>query len=202
MTTDTDNKFHPSFLPLLERIEETKMYSKYAFVEWETWEGHSHMILVGDGQVNSIALGATMEDMGLDLINAMQICNPDRHKDHGKSHNPAQFSDAFKAAMNQLMTMPFDAMYAHQVWLEAMHKKWGGHIPAAVLMPIDEQWSMIVPDHKGDPHTYEVREGILDFLPLDSPGNTEEAPIGKYYKLTPEQEKFRKMMRTLKEQGG
>ena len=47
-----------------------------------------------------------------------------------------------------------------------MYKKWNGHIPAAVLMPVEEQWRMMLPDFKGDPHFYKVREGAMDGFPV------------------------------------
>ena len=61
-----------------------------------------------------------------------------------------------------------------------MYKKWGGHIPAAVLMPIEDQWRMIIPDFRGDAHVHNVREGALDHLPMPNEENSITAPIGHY----------------------
>ncbi len=37
---------------------------------------------------------------------------------------------------------------------------------STVLMPVEEQWRMMLPDFKGDPHFYKVREGAMDGFPV------------------------------------
>jgi len=69
-----------------------------------------------------------------------------------------------------------------------MHAKWGGHIPAAVLMPIEEQWQLMVPDFKGDPNFYKIRDGAMDHLPLPDGTNSVSAPIGHYTRPLDEEE--------------
>ena len=65
-----------------------------------------------------------------------------------------------------MLSTDYDTEFAHQIWLEKMYKKWHGHIPAAVLMPVEEQWTMMLPDFRGDPNFYKVRKGAMDGFPV------------------------------------
>jgi hypothetical protein len=191
MTTalDQDNIYHPSFKPLLDRIPERGQYSPWAVVEWETWEGHTHMVMVGDGKDSAIRLGGSIEDQAEELVEAMQMCSPDRHKGHGQYHNSDQFRDAYKSAIDQLLSRRYDAERIHAIWLQQMYKKWGGHIPAAVILPTNEtisEWQVMIPDHRGDAHFYDVRDGVNTALneAAGDPGNVTKAPIGYYRRPT------------------
>ena len=59
---------------------------------------------------------------------------------------------------------------------------------AAVLMPIEDQWRMLVPDFRGDPQFYDIKKGALDHLPMPNEENSVEAPIG-HYRVDPDEEK-------------
>ena len=183
-----DNKYHPSFLPMIERIKERGYKSPYAYVSFETREGHIHHYPLGNGVDNLIAMGDSLEDVATALVDSIAACNSDKHDGHGKTHDTSQFKKAYATAVTQLLNTDYDTEYIHQVWLEKMHKKWGGHIPAAVLMPIEDQWRMLVPDFRGDPQFYNVKEGALDHLPMPNDENSIEAPIG-HYRVDPDEEK-------------
>tara|TARA_R100000995_G_C3467168_1_gene116328 strand:- start:584 stop:1105 length:522 start_codon:yes stop_codon:yes gene_type:complete len=163
---DIDNKYHPSFVSLIPKINERGYRSPYAYVSFETEEGHIHHMPIGNGTDNLIVMGDSIEDIANEFIKVLAACNPSKHKGKGRQHNPSQYKDAYHAVITQLMNTDFDTEHAHQVWLEKMYKKWGGHIPAAVLMPVEEQWQMVVPDFKGDPEFYKIKEGALDNLPM------------------------------------
>jgi len=184
---NNDNKYHPSFMPLKERIKERGHLSPYAYVSYDTAEGHTHHVPIGNGVDNLIAMGDSIEDIASYLVDVLSVCNEERHNGHGRTHNTSQFKKAYASAVTQLLTVEYDTEYAHQIWLEKMHKKWGGHIPAAVLMPIEEQWQLLVPDFRGDPHFYNVKEGALDHLPMPDDSNSEPAPLG-HYVLPPDKE--------------
>jgi hypothetical protein len=181
-----DNKYHPSFVPLIAKINERGYRSPYAYVSFETKEGHVHHVPIGNGIDNLIAMGDSIEDVASFLVDSIAACHPDKHNGHGTKHDTSQFKKAYASAITQLLNTDYDTEYAHQVWLEKMYKKWGGHIPAAVLMPIEDQWRMIIPDFKGDAHVHNVREGALDHLPMPNEENSVPAPIG-YYRTEPEE---------------
>ncbi len=117
-------------------------------------------------------MGDSIEDVASFLVDSIAACHPDKHNGHGTKHDTSQFKKAYASAITQLLNTDYDTEYAHQVWLEKMYKKWGGHIPAAVLMPIEDQWRMIIPDFKGDAHVHNVREGALDHLPMPNEENS------------------------------
>ena len=144
MPVDRSNYYHPSFLPLRDKIRERGAYSPFAYVQFQTQEGHGHHLMVGDGGDNLLAMGDSVEDIGEQLVAALAACSETKHKGHGRTHDPGQFRAAFAEAMDQLMSTPYDTDYLYQRWLEAMHKKWGGHIPAAVIMPGTSKVSLMV----------------------------------------------------------
>ena len=195
MPVDRSNYYHPSFLPLRDKIRERGAYSPFAYVQFQTQEGHGHHLMVGDGGDNLLAMGDSVEDIGEQLVAALAACSETKHKGHGRAHDPGQFRAAFAGAVDQLMSTPYDTDYLYQRWLEAMHRKWGGHIPAAVIMPLEDQWRLVVPNAMGDPEFFDVRPGVFDDMPMPDGDNSVEAPLGSYVKLTPEQREFRKMLR-------
>jgi hypothetical protein len=176
-----NNQYHPSFLPLLDRIRERGMLSPWAFVEWEPWEhGHKHIVILGDGEggYSSIQDGGSIEEPAEELVEAISTCNPDRHEGHGLFHDPGQHEMAYRAAIEQLQTREFDREHAHQLWLQAMHKKWGGHIPAAVVMPIEDSWKLMVPNSAGDPLLYDVQDHLINSIPMPNTNIAVPAPLG------------------------
>ena len=178
------SSYHPSFLPLKDKIQERGPFSPYAQVEFWTKEGHGHHTWS-----DSIGEGVSVEDVAEVLVDAMQACGPERAPDqngrfHGKTHDPAQLQDAYHSAVQQLLTRDYDTEWIYYKWLQYMYKKWGGHIPAAVIMPIDDQLKMLIPDELGDPHLYDVsdKSGLQDVIEPPTDENSVEAPIGRYRK--------------------
>ena len=181
-----DNKYHPSFIPIMGKIKERGYKSPYAYISFETAEGHVHHMPLGNGIDNLIAMGDSLEDVAGTFIDVLAACNENKHNGHGRTHDTSQFRKAYASAITQLLNTNYDTEYIHQVWLEKMYKKWGGHIPAAVLMPIEDQWRMLVPDFRGDPQFYNIRDGALDNLPMPNDENSIPAPIG-HYRVDPEE---------------
>ena len=177
---DSDNKYHPSFVPLIARINERGYRSPYAYLSFETDEGHIHHLPIGNGVDNLIQMGDSIEDVAGYFIDVLSACNENKHKGHGKTHDTSQFKRAYSSVITQLLSTDYDTEYAHQIWLEKMYKKWGGHIPAAVLMPLEEQWKLMVPDFRGDAKFYDVRDGAVDELPMPDSNNSVPAPVGHY----------------------
>ena len=161
-----DNKYHPSFISLISKINERGYRSPYAYVSFETKEGHTHHMPIGNGYDNLIVMGDNIEDIATEFIKVLANCNPSKHKGKGRQHDESQYKEAYHQVVTQLLSTDYDTEHAHQVWLEKMFKKWNGHIPAAVLMPVEEQWQMMVPDFQGDPEFYKLKEGALDNLPM------------------------------------
>lgn len=200
MVPDYSAFFHPSFRPLLNKFPERGKYSPWAYIEWETWEGHSHIVMVGDGKENALRVGGSIEDMAEELVEVMQICNPDRHKGHGRKHDSDQFKHAYKSGIEQLLERRYDAERMHAVWLQQMYAKWGGNIPAAVVMPSNEdfdQWQVLVPDHRGDPQFKKVRQEVALELGQLAPPTKEltKAPLGWYRRPRRDEARLRNLMR-------
>lgn len=166
MFTDKENKYHPSFIPLKHKINERGYKSPYAYISYETEEGHTHHLPIGNGIDNLITMGDSLEDIAGYFVDVLAACNENKHDGRGRNHNTDQFKKAYNSAIEQLLSTDYDTEFAHQIWLEKMYKKWHGHIPAAVLMPVEEQWTMMLPDFKGDPHFYKVRKGAMDGVPV------------------------------------
>lgn len=181
-----DNLYHPSFMPILTRVRERGFRSPWAYVVYEPPNRHSHAIMLGDGEMNvyvqegidSVEVAA--QDAGEQLAEAILLCSRDRHDGHGRKHSQFDAEMAFKAAFHQLVTKEFDRERAHTVWLRQMYDKWGGHIPAAVLVPDEtdfEKWNMIVPDHRGDPEVRPLRKDAIE-IPPPTPDIAEKSEVG------------------------
>jgi hypothetical protein len=77
-----------------------------------------------------------------------------------RSH-PGQGREAFESAKIQLLERNFKAEWAALQRKIRVHRRWGGPVPAAVLVPdlIDPtEWKAIVPDKNGTPVMYKVHE--------------------------------------------
>ena len=58
-----DNKYHPSFISLISKINERGYRSPYAYVSFETKEGHTHRMPIGNGYDNLIVMGDNIENI-------------------------------------------------------------------------------------------------------------------------------------------
>jgi hypothetical protein len=166
--------WHPSFEPIRHGIKERFGASPWAYVQYEV-DSHTHLVMLGDGSPGSngyasqsggqVGLGEEeMSGAAEELIDVINWCDENRHvgptgKQHGKSHT-IDDKHVYKAAVDQLRDTAYDTERAHMVWMRMMHTKWGGHMPSAVVMPTQQEWSkwsLMVPDHRGDPKFYEIR---------------------------------------------
>ena len=137
------------------------------FVEfWPRSWAHGHMVLLATEQEDSQAamreILANAEEFAEELASAILNCNEERHGGRGAVHSHDDARDAFKAAMDQIMTRDFAVIWADQEYKERMFAKWGGHMPAAVLSfhPDDpKQETLMVPDKNGNPVFYNVPKG-------------------------------------------
>jgi len=154
--------YHPSFVPLLDAIPERGLLSPWAYVEH--WVGDmAHQHLVGDGLENDIAVGWTsLEGVADTLADSVLKCSNERHQ---APHHPEEAEKAYKSALDQLTQGWFDRERVFQVWLRQMYNKWGGHMPAAVIIPTGTEvtrWQLMMPDHRGDPLFYDVGNHTIE----------------------------------------
>lgn len=187
--------YHPSFMPIKAKVEQRErgMYSPHAHAEFLTWEGHMHQIRVGDGVGNAFtdSPGTTPEDMGEEMVEAMQSCDDEsRHKGHARSHDTSQFFHAYKAVIDQLLSRQYDVEWAYIQWQIYVHNKWGGQMPAAVIMPVEDEMRLMMPDSAGDPLFYPVRKGAVEgLLEMPDGSNTVQGQLG-HYTLPSEAQKY------------
>tara|TARA_R100001086_G_scaffold187542_1_gene105614 strand:- start:345 stop:941 length:597 start_codon:yes stop_codon:yes gene_type:complete len=154
--------YHPSFVPLLDQIPERGFLSPWAYIEH--WIGDmSHMHLVGDGLDNDIAIGAMSLEGGANILaESVLKCKNERHQ---APHDPGEAEKAYKSAVYQLLNGWFDRERIFQVWLRTMSQKWGGHMPAAAIIPTGAEvsrWQLMVPDHRGDPLFYDAGKHTIE----------------------------------------
>jgi hypothetical protein len=123
----------------------------------------SHMHLVGDGQESDIAVGALSLEGSADILaSSILKCTSERHQ---APHPPGEAEKAYKSAIVQLQDGWFDRERVFQVWLRQMYDKWGGHMPAAAILPTGQEvtrWQLMVPDHRGDPLFYDVGKHVIE----------------------------------------
>ena len=141
---------------------------------WPAGEAHGHMVVItlpGESFPN----GEEWEDIAIELADQVQNCSEDRHRDmrgrpHGKTHSLDDVNDAFKTAINQFTEKApedFEAEWEGLSRKIAMHKKWGGHMPALVLTPDahdPKKWWSVVPDEQGNPLIHSVRNEVMKGL--------------------------------------
>lgn len=178
--------YHPSFLPIKTKMEQNErgMFSPHAHAEYMTWEGHMHQIRVGDGVGNAFvdSPGCTPEDMAEEMVEAMQSCDDEsRHGGHARKHHTDQHFLAYKAVIDQLLSRQYDVEWAYIRWQIYMYNKWGGQMPAAVIMPVEDEMRLMVPDSHGDPLFYQIRKGAIDgLIAMPNSTNSVDAPLGHY----------------------
>jgi hypothetical protein len=194
--------WHPSIKTIIEKMPERGMYSPYAYVEY--WpdnkkHGHQHQLGAGydeQGVDNHFVNGGGIEEAAEDLATLVADCRPGKHKGHiREQHTEEEQELAFKDATEQLQTIQYDRQWAHQLWMENMEKKWGGAIPAGVILPTTsmDEWQLMIPNYHGDPVLYNLRSDVqkdMQELATD-PGKLERAEVG--YKVKTEQNTERKL---------
>ena len=199
------HNWHPSFAPLRRNINERGMYSVWAHVDYEV-DGHTHVVMVGDGRENALVVGGSVEEVVEELVQVIEECDENKHIDqhgnpHGIKHN-ADGGEVSKAAFEQLFTTEYDTEHHEQKWLQMMHKAWGGHIPAAVIVPKEEnpeEFELLIPDVEGNARRVPIRDHLLDgSLPPPSP-ETANKQLGYGYKSVARESEDKKMARVVYE---
>lgn len=148
------------------------MPSKWAYIEYEArptwddgkgmWKSHTHLVPMGDGQVCVLET----EEALILLADAVRACGSDRHEGHAYRHGDDEPQLAFEAGAHQLLTVDYDKEMRTLGKSIRMKKKWGGHMPAAVLMHDQEKkLQIMIPDQHGDPTFREVAPQYQDLLP-------------------------------------
>ena len=182
------------------------MYSPHAYVTYQ-FETHGHTVKIGDNEgYNDLAHGGSgIEEVAEELVEAVARCHPGRHDGHGKVHGEEHYEGAFKAAVRQLLTVAYDKQHAHARWLERMYKIWGGHIPAVVVIPNENdmrEWNVVIPDHLGGANVYPIDRNVLkDVVP--SPGDVPGIEKAEYGWKSPRRWSLkRKLEKWQKKHGG
>jgi hypothetical protein len=197
--------YHPSFAPLRKNINEHGMYSVWAHIEYEV-NGHNHVVMVGDGKENAIAVGASVEEVVEELVTIIEDCDEYKHIDdkgvaHGRKHN-IDGGAVSKVAFEQLFTTEFDTEHWEQKWLQQMYKVWGGNIPAVVIVPKEEnpeEMEMILPDVRGGAIRVDIRDHLLDgTIPAPAP-ETANKQLGYGWKSVARESQDRKLARVVYE---
>ena len=160
------------------------------YVEWwpDDWP-HGHQLLIADGSMPEnemwAIIAADMEGYAAEFAEVILVCNPTKHGGRGRTHTHKDAQKAFTAAMQQLLTRDYRAEWADQLRKEAMFKKWGGHMPAAVISYHPEnpkQETLMVPDKQGNPVWYNIgkkRHVLKDILDRPREGkNAVKHPTG------------------------
>jgi hypothetical protein len=126
------------------------------------WRDHIH--LVPAIEESGFVMG--IEDVAQLLSESIAVCNEDRHLGHGYQHGADEPELAYKKAIYDLFIKDFDKEKAESDHRLHTFRKWGSHMPAAVLMhDQDKKLQIIIPDHEGNPTMREVPKRHQDLLP-------------------------------------
>lgn len=130
----------------------------------ELWRQHAHMVPA----VSEYGALLGLEEVADLLADAVARCSETRHEGHGYTHGDDEAQAAFSAAVQQLLTRDFDGEARELERKIRMHKKWGGPVPAAVLMPYqgnDGRMTLFVTDRNGNPVPYQVSKEVAEMMP-------------------------------------
>lgn len=126
---------------------------------------HAHQLLIADGDLTLNQVLADIEEYADELAEGVRRCSKDRHKGHGQAHPPDAPELAFHTAIRQLFTFDYEKEWQEMLQRERAYKKWGGPVPAAVILPSydnPKDWEMLVTDAEGNPYMYPVKRNVLD----------------------------------------
>jgi hypothetical protein len=200
------NNVHPSFKPIWDSIQERGPYSPHVSVQIEA-DQHTHILKLGNDQgwsevaqrqADGESIEESADSIAEELAEAVARCNDSRHEGHGRTHELPPFADIARSVMEQLTTTQYDREHAESRWKQMMFKKWGRrHMPAAVLVPKEGSmghWELLIPDFKGDPFLYPLRDdsGLEDILPAPTPDRANKQ-LGYGYRATARESQDRKL---------
>ena len=141
-----------------------------------TGASHNHLLTV-EVDANAAPLAdivGNSESYAEELAESVARCNEDRHDGHGEKHEEADIQEAFRIGMHQLLSKNFAQDWKEIKHREEMYRKWGGHMPAGVIYPDqNNDWQVMVPDKEGNPWITPMRKGALD---LPEPQDMEATP--------------------------
>lgn len=146
------------------RLEDLPEHLPYLYAEYQCVGSHAHSF---SGHLELDGIEGTAEG----LAEAVAICNEDRHNGHGKMHPRSDVENAYHQGVAQLLTNDAELRYQELRHNIAMHEKWGGPMPALVMMPDNDdpaKWNMIVTDQQGNPH----------MVPVPNPGMPDPREVG------------------------
>lgn len=131
---------------------------------------HGHQVLIATSNEGTSGLlrdiAGDCEGYAEELAETVSSCREDKHQGHGEAHPEEDIERAFKAGAEQLLSRDFEMDWAEIQRKERMFKKWGGHMPEAVLMPDQSgDVKLILPDKHGDPWIHEVDPSVKGILP-------------------------------------
>jgi len=165
---------------MIQELEWIPGWVEYQALGWH----HVHGIVFDAGERFT---GEMIEDIAGELAEAVYLCSDARHDGHGQKHSHQEVQDAFKHGAKELLTKDsniFAAEYQELLQKQRAYQRWGGTVPAAVLLPdsIDgREWNAIIPDKEGVPYIYKVNEkalGIGQELPVPSAENARKGAYG------------------------
>jgi hypothetical protein len=148
------------------------------------WREHNHDLLIdlADCQEGPVSNGEALEDYMGDLEESMRLCNEDRHNQHGFTHTKDEIDGGLRQARAQMLTTDFRAEYIEGLHREAMFKKWGGVVPAAVIQPAEsdpDKFALIQPDFNGNAHYFEFKSDELsEVIPSPRAEGATKLPFG------------------------
>jgi hypothetical protein len=146
------------------RLEDLPEHLPFLYAEYQCVGSHAHSFC-GDRQMDGI------EGTAEGLAEAVAACNEDRHNGHGATHPRSDVENAYHQAVAQLLTSDAEFRYQELRRNIANFQKWGGPMPAMVMMPDGDdpkKWNMIVTDQHGDPH----------MVPMANPGMPDPREMG------------------------
>jgi hypothetical protein len=133
---------------------------------WAPGDPHGHLLLIknDDETITMQRILSELESLAAELAEMFYKCGDQSHG-KGIRHSHEQIQLAYEAAVFQLLTTDYQLEWSEIKRNEMLYKKWGGPMPAMVLLPSIEdpqKWEALIPDKEGDPHLYQVRKGILE----------------------------------------
>ena len=148
---------------------------------WPQGEPHGHMLVISPGNEVVDDAWTTIEDFATELAEAVANCSQERHDGRGRQHSLEDQKNAYYTAIQQLVSRDFDAEWEDTLRRQRAYRKWGGPVPAAVLVPDPhdpKKWLGVMTDKEGEPTIYKVRPHVMDEVPTPDYQNAVRDPAG------------------------
>lgn len=115
-----------------------------------------------------------------------------------RDHGHTEAMRAFESAKIQLLTRDYNGEWAELQRKIRVHKRWGGTVPTAVLVPDEvdpRQWQLVMPDKNGTAYAYSVKEKDIGVPPPQEGLNARRGAEGWEAMPTPEETVRRRLQR-------